>query len=367
MRLLTLLLASLSFAVLPLDAQWIESLPANFQSSVLWAGDHEEGSMNDWTLTQYQYPGGGIFNTGGSDVSSIASSAFAHSGMYAAEAIITNAWQAQNGKRAVRLMRWTDTAWDNGGTYFPAKSFYSAWYYFPLNYNPNKYPPWDPGDGGWWNIFQFKSDDENEESQPVWTLNVEHDDATQEMSLYLYTKENTPNSHSQNTPIAIPVGQWVHLEAYYFASTPDVADGQIIIWQDGVEILNVNNVVTTLAAGQVVWGIGNYTDHIDGDPIPGKATLYFDDAIVSTEAVHPYASCLDFSTNTWLGSNSSSWQDPLNWSTGFCPLECQHVVIPAGNIVQVAANSYIKIKELTIESNAVLKIPSSAVVDIAQQ
>jgi len=37
--------------------------------------------MNDWTLTQFIYPGGGIFNTGGTDVSAMASDITAHSGV----------------------------------------------------------------------------------------------------------------------------------------------------------------------------------------------------------------------------------------------------------------------------------------------
>jgi len=360
--LFTILLPSIA-----LHSQWIETLPANIQSEILWSADHEEGNMNDWTLDQYTFPGGGIFNTGGADVFAMASDIFAHSGSYSAESIITNAWQAQNGPRAVRLMRWTDTAWDNGGMYFPTESYYSAYYYFPITYNPNKYQPWDPGDGGWWNIFQFKSHDANGVSQPVWTLNVEHDDVTQEMSLYLYSNENIPHSNSHTTPMPIPVGKWVHLEAFYHASTPNVADGQIIIWQDGIEILNVPDVVTTLDDGVVVWGIGNYTDHIDGDPMPGKATVYFDDAIVSETAIHPYVSCTTFAVNHWIGSNNSNWQDPLNWSSGFCPIQCQTVIIPSGATVQVEPNTYVKIKELTVESNANLEVPSTTLFIVIDQ
>ena len=272
-----------------LHAQWISTLPQQVQDSIYWQGDHEEGNLSDWTMDAWLYPGGGIFNTGGSEVETDADNTFAHSGTYSARATITNAWQAQNGSRAIRLMRWTDKAWNDGGAYFPKSSYYSAFYYFPNTFNPNKYAPWDPGDGGWWNIFQFKSDDINGTSQPVWTLNVDHNDATQEMYLYLYTKYNIPASHSQSgTPLTIPVGQWVHLEAFYLASTGNTPDGTIKIWQDGNLILDINNVVTTLASEQVVWGIGNYTDHIDGGTTQGTASLYFDDCIVGTLPVHPH-------------------------------------------------------------------------------
>ena len=269
--------------------QWVLTLPEEAQDSVYWIGDMEEGSLNDWTLDQWQYAGGGIFNTGEEDVEAVVDSQFAHSGRFSARATIANAWQAESGPRAVRLMRWTHTAWDNDGDYFPKKSYYSAFYYFPHTYNPNKYEPWDPGDGGWWNIFQFKSHDAEDVSQPIWTLNVDHNDETEEMSLYLYSKYNPPHSYGQNgTRLSIPVNQWVHLEAYYEASSANTPDGQISIWQDGKLILDVPDVITVLEGEEVIWGIGNYTDHIAGGPKPGTATLYFDDCIVSTLPIHPY-------------------------------------------------------------------------------
>jgi hypothetical protein len=157
--------------------------------------------------------------------------------------------------------------------------------YFPHVYNPNKYAPWDPGDGGWWNVFQFKSEDKDGESQPVWTLNVAHDDERQQMSLYLYSKYNTPSSYVQPQPVVLPHGRWVHIEAQFVSATG--TSGRIVVWQDGRDILRADRVVTSLggkdgADTHVIWGIGNYTDHIDGDPAgEGTATIYFDDPTVS--------------------------------------------------------------------------------------
>ena len=40
-----------------------------------------------------------------------------------------------------------------------------------------------------------------------------------------------------------------------------------MIWQDGQLILRAPSVRTLLVPGEAtVWGIGNYTDHIDGGP-----------------------------------------------------------------------------------------------------
>ena len=197
----------------------------------------------------------------------------------------TNAYRAENGRRAVRLMRSTDRPWDDAGFYFPNEAFYSVWMYFPNNYNSNKYEPWDPGDGGWWNVFQFNASDDDGEIQPVWSLDVDYDDQNNAMSFYLFSKQNTPSLHVQANPVQIPVGRWVHVEAYYRVSAADT--GQITVWQDGKQVLDVNNVHTAVSAMEehAIWAIGNHTDHITGDRVDGTATLYFDDAIVSGQRI----------------------------------------------------------------------------------
>ena len=68
-------------------------------------------------------------------------------------------------------MRWTHKAWNEERNYFPDTAYYSIWLYIPVLYTSNKNAPWDPGDGDCWNVFQFMSDDENNDSQPIWILN----------------------------------------------------------------------------------------------------------------------------------------------------------------------------------------------------
>ena len=117
-----------------------------------------------------------------------------------------------------------------------------------------------PGDGGWWNIFQFKCDDAAGVSQPIWTLNVEHDDPTGTMLLYLYSKENTPSSYGQSgAPVVLPAGRWVHLEALYDVATD--LTGSISIWQDGALILDVNGVRTALPGRCAEANLGHWQLH----------------------------------------------------------------------------------------------------------
>ena len=266
---------------------WVRSLPAEVQGSVLWLADHEEGTMFDWEFDKNpDNNGGGIFNTGQTGEAIARISEFKpFTGAYCAEATIRNAFQSRLGKKAVRLMRWTDKPWDQGGKFFPNSTYYAVWMRIDHNYSTRNPAS---SSGGWWNVFQFKSKDETGNSQPVWVLNIGNQAPGGQMNFYLYSKQNPPNSFSAKPIKPIPVGRWFHVEALYQKSTNGQRDGSISVWQDGELILKANNVTTVLDQG-VVWGIGNYTDHITGGKKNGSATIYFDDATVSSLATHPYA------------------------------------------------------------------------------
>lgn len=264
---------------------WIKQLPPTVQSSILWSADHELGNLKEWQPSDMKLSGGGVLNTGDDAVIALASWKFAHSGRFSAAATITGAVRGQNGKRAVRLMRWTNRPWDRNGNVFPKSAFYSTWMYFPYNYNSKKYPPWDPGDGGWWNVFQFKADDDKEVSTSMYSLGAYFDDDHERIVFGLNDHVGEFQLHEQSEPIALPIGKWFHVEAQYVASAEKT--GSVIAWQDGVEIFRLENVQTALTTKHenAIWGIGNYTDHISGGPVEGEATIYFDDAVVATERI----------------------------------------------------------------------------------
>lgn len=267
----------------PANGQWIDALPSHARQSILWSADNEEGTLNDWEFDEFEFPGGGVYNSGNSkNTEAETNFLVAHSGSYSVRTAIRNAFHAENGEQSVRLMRWTERPWDKGGMHFPKAAFYSTWMYFPENYNPNKYEPWDPGDGGWWNVFEFLAHDNEGVSRPMWSLNVTHDDESSSMEFYLYSGVNAPASYIQAAPISIPVGRWIHVEAFYRVSAGD--EGRITIWQDGQQILDANNVQTAASDfdENAIWSIGNYTDHIAGGAVDGSATIYFDDSAIST-------------------------------------------------------------------------------------
>lgn len=264
---------------------WLESLPKSFRTSVLWCADHEEGTLYDWHYDNPDMAGGGVFNTGSeNEAVARATSDFSFSGRFAVETTIRNAVQCRNGDKAVRLMRWTDKPWDQGGKLFPSSAYYSTWMLIPHVYDPSP----KPGDGGWWNVFQFKSKDAQGVSQPTLVINIGYDPARGAMMMYLHSKVNRPASQAFSRPFIL-ANRWFHVEAFVKQSAPNRPNGELAVWIDGKRVFQRRGLVTCLTNRSLIWGIGNYTGHIAGGPVEGEATVYFDDALVSRLPASVYA------------------------------------------------------------------------------
>lgn len=65
-----------------------------------------------------------------------------------------------------------------------------------------------------------------------------------------------------------------------------------------------------------------------------------------------------FSTalNTWVGTSSNSWEDPLNWSAGYVPSTQSSVVIPSGTPFSPVTHSNITVKSLHMNAAASLTV-----------
>lgn len=208
-------------------------------SDVVWEADHETGDLSQWKAEQ----GDGVFNSGTGVVR--ISEEVTHSGAYALALTIYDADGTQQG---ARIFRYRENL---------PEATYSAWFYFPQAYAPDR----------WWNVFQFKS--RTEESDPTWVVNVSADDSGK-MAFYV-TDHIRDNVFHQVDPVEIPVGEWVHLEAYLLRAADDT--GRIILRQDGVTLFDFDRVPTAYG-DDVRWSINNYTDNI----VPDDATIFVDDA-----------------------------------------------------------------------------------------
>lgn len=231
-------------------------------AGVLWSADHETGDLSQW----YTDDGGGEFNSGAA--SSTASRDVAHRGRYSAKITIITP-----GTSGVRLFRWNESRTN-------PEAYYGAWFYFPRRYRAPV----------WWNIFQFKSRNGAMINDAFWSLQVGNRPGG---TMYVYLNwwdglsiegphrgEFGGRSFEQRMK-DVPVGNWTEIEVFLRQSS--AFDGQVIVWQDGVELFNVRDVRTRYPApnGANEWSVNNYSDAIT----PSPATIYIDDAVISTSRI----------------------------------------------------------------------------------
>ena len=224
--------------------------PISASSQVLWSADHETGDISQWEHRQ----GGGIYNSntppGTSDIR--ISPAVAHSGARSLRLKITEARDGlTQGARMFRTWLKNDVEVEA----LPDEGWYSAWYYFPRNYEPEV----------WWNIFQFKSKRDGGDSLSVLSFGVDNfPDGSMEIYVWHATERRSLNP---TVTVPIPVGQWVHLEAFLRQSTrePGVIhdDGRIEVWVNGVRTIAEDGIPTEAEPmSRIAWSLNNYTDDI---------------------------------------------------------------------------------------------------------
>ena len=222
---------------------------------VLWSADMETGDLSQWALPGELLAadqGGGVYDERSGSVS--VTDRVAHGGRYSIEMTINDGGGTD---QAVRIFRWYEN---------PVQAYYSVWYLFPQSYTPAR----------WWNVMQFKSKAPYPKDT-LWVLNVGNRPSG-EMYFYLYDWQQCEGYNQ--TVRDIPVGRWVHVEVLYRRSA--TKSGRVAVWQDGVLLFDQDGVQTT-TAGDVQWSVDNYTDQIS----PSPATIYADDAAISTKRIDP--------------------------------------------------------------------------------
>jgi hypothetical protein len=80
-----------------------------------------------------------------------------------------------------------------------------------------------------------------------------------------------------------PIGAWVYLEAFY--KWDKDANGRLVVWQDGVEVLRQENTRTQLpynyGTAPRQWAVNAFGDKLD--PIP--LAMFLDDAAISKSRI----------------------------------------------------------------------------------
>jgi hypothetical protein len=221
--------------------------------SILWSADMETGDLSQWSLPDVPRGpsiGGGVFNSG---IARAIAGGVAHSGNYSAQLSIETPSIPTSG---ARLFRWKEPQ-----TY--PQLYYSAWYYFPGRCIPD-------GSPSWWNVLSWKSH-HSAGNDPFFALNIgNRPDGP--MYFYLYNQDSKI-SYDQALEV-IPERRWTRLEAFYVCAGDNT--GHVTLWQDGVQIFDIQNVQTRYSDGDCEWSLNNYSNFLN----PRIATLYVDDAAI---------------------------------------------------------------------------------------
>ncbi|HEY2900499.1 MAG TPA: hypothetical protein VGL59_07985 [Polyangia bacterium] len=217
--------------------------------TLLWKSDLEIGDFSEWTADGPAI--GGAF-----------------SNKYVTKSV--SGEQTHGGSQAIKISFDTSDGADDHQVEFyrqveSSPAYYSAWFYIDGPHTPTTY----------WSIFFFFYSPANNPipGHGLWDVNL-----NSKMIPEFFNETNMRTTAS--TAMAYPVGKWFQLEAR-FSYLPS-QNGQLQVWKDGIEILNVPNL--GMAPGDnLYWAIGSDNDSMT----PSKCTMYIDDAKISTTRVGP--------------------------------------------------------------------------------
>jgi polysaccharide lyase-like protein len=251
---------------------------------IKWKADHEEQDLDQWSMPESGggfTPGGGPETSGPGTPSVMNSSLFSRSGDRSVELEI-------DGEAGARIFRYAEIRDDTDGLY------YSAWVYLPETYSPSV------GDA-FWNLFQFKSENQagsindntwtlylrrrtHPSSGPMW-LRLEWAGGDMGLAGPRSTDGVANQSYAQDVELDLEEDRWTHIEVYLKQSSD--FDGQITVWQDGIQVYDEQDVRTGFSHSsfpsglKMAWSVNTYSDGI----VPNPAQLYADDAAISTSRV----------------------------------------------------------------------------------
>jgi hypothetical protein len=216
-------------------------------ANVLWAATFEPGDLSEWT-------GDG---QGGTDTENIAVSPtvtadVVHGGRYAGKTTVMPASGMDSLNYFFRVQP------------SPEEAYYGAWIYVAPGFTV----------GTWLSVIHFRGSHTGDGMNTFasWDINLyPQPDGSLAAQLYNYV---TQFDRQQLNPISVPIGQWVHFEV--FLKKASDATGQLKVWQDDVEILDAEGVVTA-ETDWIEWSVGGASNNVA--PAPGF--VYIDDATIS--------------------------------------------------------------------------------------
>ena len=239
--------------------------PPSGPAQVVWKADMETGNLGEWTAGGTR---GGSYDSGDClRPSNGVTTEQAHSGRFSMKMTI----DTSKGQSGCRQFRHEESA--RGGEYF-----YSAWMMIPKQVNVSSF----------WNIFQFKSSNSSI-NETTWVVEAK---SRPNGNLHAvlrwkglvagpYSGDGTALRYYDQAVKDFPIGEWFHLEVFLRQS--ESYSGRVTVWQDGVQLWDMNNVKTRYPNADQRWSINSYSDRLSGN----AGTIYVDDARISRNRVGP--------------------------------------------------------------------------------
>jgi hypothetical protein len=84
------------------------------------------------------------------------------------------------------------------------------------------------------------------------------------------------------------------------------------------------------------------------------------------DCVYNDKDCANPGYNTWIGPIQENWHNLDNWSRGFIPKVCDHVIIPSGYIVTIETNLTANCKSIKVEGSSELIIEDGASLEVQE-
>jgi hypothetical protein len=142
---------------------------------------------------------------------------------------------------------------------FPAEAYYGAWYFIPSPRTNN----------GTWNLFHFQAGARGGRLDRTWDVSLSSDGSGNlRLTIFDFFRSMYFDT---NTALSVPIGSWFHVE--FFLRRAADATGEVTLYQDGVVVYDLPNVVTDNSSDFCQWYVGNYADNLS----PLQSTVYVDD------------------------------------------------------------------------------------------
>jgi hypothetical protein len=223
-------------------------------AGILWQATFEPGDLSEWVADG----GGGVY-TDGRAPDPVATQDQFHRGRYGGLATFSPASATATFSYLYREQP------------IPAQAYYAAWFFIPSSLQVRSFLSllhfgYHPAAG-------------DPSTIALWDFDLQPEtDGSLVPRLY---QTGAANPIVPQPAVAVPPATWVHFELL-FKKAAD-ATGQIVAWQDGVQIMSVSNVVTA-PTDWIQWDVGGGSlDVITPSPL----SIYVDDATISSTRVGP--------------------------------------------------------------------------------